>query len=167
MPGSEEAGWTRYVVRSKRGLGRDFVVLDRDETRVFLVDGKLGIPARAAIQDAGGDTLLSVRGSLRPIPKRASFADASGTTVAELRAKAFSPVKTRMTLTMTDGVEWQLEGELFEKDYTVTADGSPIIVISQKWVTIRDSYTLDVAEGISTALALGLLWTVDHWVEEH
>lgn len=159
------AGWTRYLVKSKLGLGRDFVVLDQNEAQVFFVDGKAGLPAKADVKDAAGDTVLSVRGALMPIPKRASLVDASGTTVAELKAKAFSPVKTRMTLTRADGAEWQLEGELFEKNYAITANGSPVIAISQKWVAIRNSYTLDVADGTSVALALGLLWTVDRWVE--
>jgi hypothetical protein len=33
-------------------------------------------------------------------------------------------------------------------------------------VTIRDSYTLDVREGIDPALALAIVWAVDRWVEK-
>lgn len=161
-----ESGWTRYLVKAKFGLGRDFIVLDQTETQVFYVDGKAGLPAKADVQDAEGNTVVSVRGALMPIPKRATITDAEGEHVGELKAKAFSPVKARMTLTMTDGTAWQLEGELLEKNYTVTADGAALIVISQKWMKVRDSYTLDVADGTSAALALALLWTLDRWVEQ-
>ena len=37
--------------------------------------------------------------------------------------------------------------------------------ITQKWGTIRDAYTLDVADGIDPGLALAVLWAVDGWVE--
>lgn len=153
------------MVRSKLGLGRDFIVQDKDEREVFFVDGKAGIPAKADIQDADGNVVASVRGSLVPIPKRVSIADADGEPVAELKAKAFTPIKARMTLTMADGTTWQVAGEILEKDYTVTAEGSPVLAISQKWLKVRDTYTLDLAEGTSMPIALALLWTVDRWAE--
>lgn len=162
---SAPPGWTRYVVQSKLGLGRDFIVQDEDEQQVFFVDGKAGIPAKADIQDAAGNVVASVRGSLVPIPKRVSIADAAGDPMAELKAKAFTPIKARMTLTMADGTTWQVAGEILEKDYTVTAEGSPVLAISQKWLKVRDTYTLDLAEGTSMPIALALLWTVDRWAE--
>lgn len=161
-----ESGWTRYLIKHKLGFGRDFTVLDHQEEQVFFVDGKAGFPAKADVQNADGDTLVSVRGSLKPIPKRASFLDASGEPLGELKAKAFSPVKARMTLTMTNGTAWELEGTLIEKHYTVTADGAPVVEISQQWLKIKDSYTLDIAPGIPAELALALLWTVDRWIEQ-
>ena len=82
---SAPPGWTRYVVRSKLGLGRDFIVQDEDERQVFFVDGKAGIPAKADIQDAAGNVVASVRGSMVPIPKRVSIAGAAGEPVAEIR----------------------------------------------------------------------------------
>ena len=37
------AGFTRFLMKSKFGAGRDFAVLDPDtEAQLFFVDGKLG-----------------------------------------------------------------------------------------------------------------------------
>lgn len=37
------AGWTRFLVKSKFGAGRDFVVLDpATEQQRYFVDGKIG-----------------------------------------------------------------------------------------------------------------------------
>jgi len=47
----------------------------------------------------------------------------------------------------------------------VSAGGRPAVQITQKWVTVRDTYTLDVAEGVDVGLALAILWAVDRWVE--
>ena len=38
--------------------------------------------------------------------------------------------------------------------------------INQKWVTIRDTYNLEVADGVDPGLALAVLWSVDRWVEK-
>lgn len=94
-----------------------------------------------------------------------TITDAGGAEVSSLRAKMLSPVKTRMTLELTSGAPWELEGSFIEKNYSITSDGRPIVQITQKWVTIRDNYTLDVTDGIDPGLALAVLWAVDRWVE--
>lgn len=159
-------GWTRYVVKSKFGAGRDFAVLDpTTEQRQFFIDGKMGTRPKAEIRDASDATVYTVRGTLLGIPKHITIYDAQGTEVASLRAKAFRPIKDKMTLEMASGEAWQLVGSLIEKNYSVSIGDRPIIEITQKWVTIRDAYTLDVAEGIDPGLALAMLWAVDRWVE--
>jgi hypothetical protein len=42
----------------------------------------------------------------------------------------------------------------------------PPLRVSQKWMTIKDAYTVDVADGINPGLALAVLWSVDRWVEQ-
>lgn len=158
-------GWTRYLVKSTFGAGRDFKVLDADGSQVFSVDGKMGTRPKAEVRDAADATLYEVRGHLLGIPKKMAILDSAGVDVASLSAKVFSPIKTRMTLSMADGADWALEGSFIEKDYSVTSGGGPVMQISQKWVTVRDTYTLDVADGADPGLALAVLWAVDRWVE--
>ncbi|BDZ41884.1 hypothetical protein GCM10025865_11830 [Paraoerskovia sediminicola] len=43
--------------------------------------------------------------------------------------------------------------------------GRRIVEITQKWVTVRDKYTVDVAPGTNPGFALALMWAVDRWVE--
>jgi uncharacterized protein YxjI len=160
------AGWSRFLVKSKFGAGRDFVVLEpeTDEQR-YLVDGKLGPRPKADVK-VGDDVVYEVRGKLLGIPKQMTIMDASGAEVASLKAQMFSPIKSRMTLDVSSGEPWTLEGSFLEKNYSVSSAGEPVIEISQKWVTVRDTYTLDVAKGVDPGLALAILWAVDRWVEE-
>lgn len=160
------AGFTRYLMKSTFGAGRDFAVLDPEtEDQLFLVDGKIGPRPRAEVQAKDGSVVYSVRGQLLGIPKKMSITDASGREVASLKAKKFSLVKDRMTMEMADGEPWQVEGRLIEKDYTVTSAGRDVVRITQKWVTLRDKYTVDVADGADPALAFAVVWAVDRWVE--
>ncbi|PFG44255.1 uncharacterized protein YxjI [Isoptericola jiangsuensis] len=160
------AGWSRHVVKSRFGLGRDFAVLDptTDEQRWF-VDGKVGVRPRADVQDAAGQVVYQVTGRMLGIPKHMTIARADGTEVASLRAKVFSPIKDRMTMEVPGGEPWNLTGSFIEKNYAVEAGGRPIVQITQKWVTIRDAYTLDVADGTDVGLALAVVWAIDRWVE--
>ncbi len=160
------AGWSRFLVKSRFGAGRDFAVLDpTTEAERFFVDGKVGTRPKAEIRDAAGQVVYQVRGRLLGVPKQMTITDAQGGEVASLQAKMFSPIKSRMTLTVADGASWELEGSLLEKEYAIAVEGRPVVQITQKWVTIRDAYTLDVADGTDPGLALAVLWAVDRWVE--
>ncbi|MEU2198773.1 LURP-one-related family protein [Isoptericola sp. NPDC019482] len=160
------SGWSRYVVKAKLvSMGRDFTVTDLAGADAFVVDGKVGPRERADVLDATGTVVYRVTGRVINLPKRMTITDAAGAEVAELNGKLFSPIRSKMTLTVPGGPAWELQGNLIEKEYTVTAGGAPVAVITQKWVTVRDSYTLDVAEGTDPGLALAVLWAVDRWVE--
>jgi len=159
-------GWARFLIESKFAMGRDFRALDpTTEAQVYFVDGKVNVRPVAEIQGPDGAVIFTVKGQVLAIPKRMAISDAQGQQVAELKAKAFSLVKNRMTLAFTDGSTWELTGSFIEKNYSVASNGTPVIQITQKWMTIRDRYTIDVAPGIDPALALALMWAVDRWVE--
>jgi uncharacterized protein YxjI len=158
-------GWQRFLMKSKLGIGRDFAVTDLDDAPAYVVDGKVGVRPKAEVKDSDGNVRYSLRGRLIAVPKRMEITDAAGGEVASLSSKLFSPIKSRMTLRMADGSSWQIEGSLMEKDYSISSGGEPIVRISQKWLTVRDKYTLDVADGVDPALALAIVWAVDRWVE--
>ncbi len=161
------AGTTRYVVKSKFGMGRDFEILDEGGQRAFFIDGKFGVAPLAEIQDAQGALVNKVEGKLLGIPRKMTIYDASGTEVANLKAKAFSMLKNRIELEMADGEQWHLEGDFIEKEYQVTSGDRVIIVITQKWMTVRDSYTIDIAHGTDVGVALALMWAVDQFTEKN
>ena len=65
-----------------------------------------------------------------------------------------------MEFEAVDGRHWHLEGNLIEKEYTVTSEGRTIIHVNQKWVAIRDTYAMDVDESVSPVLASAFIWGV-------
>ena len=158
-------GWSRFVMKSKFGVGRDFAVTDADDQQLFYVDGKLGATPKADIQDSAGSVVYRVHGKFLGVPKKMTIADAAGNEVASLKAKVFSPIKSKVHMELTDGSEWEIEGSLVEKNYSIECNGSKVVEISQKWVTVRDSYSLEVADGIEPAFAIAVVWAIDRWVE--
>lgn len=127
--------------------------------------GKWGARPKADVQGPDGTLIYTVTGRLFGIPKQMTIARADGTDVASLRAKAFSMIKDKMTMEVPDGEPWRLEGSFIEKNYSVSVGDRHVVQITQKWVTIRDSYTLDVADGVDVGLALAVVWAIDRWVE--
>ena len=160
-------GYSRYLMKSKFGAGRDFSVLDpQTEEQVFFVDGKIGTRPKADIQDRDGSLRYQVRGNLLGIPKRMNVLDARGTEVAHLHAQAFWFLKDKIEVMLASGEEWLLEGNLIEKNYAVNdSTGRHVVQITQKWVQIRDQYIVDVADGTDPGVAFALVWAVDRWVE--
>lgn len=160
------AGYTRYLMKSTVGMGRDFRILDPEtDKQLFFVDGKVGPRPSAEVQDADGDILYTLKGKMLGIPKAMTITDATGNEVAWLKAKAFSIVKDRMDLDVATGEPWRLEGSFLEKNYTVSSGERPIVQITQKFVTVRDTYTIDIVDGVSPGLAFAIVWAVDRWVE--
>jgi len=160
-----EPGWTQLTFKSTFGAGRDFAVFDASDTKVLFVDGKLGPTPKAEVKDADDRITYRIKGQFLGIPKRMDITDADGNEVAGLKAKMFSPIKTRMTLTLADGSTWNVEGTILEKNYTISADGSPIARISQKWVTVRDKYEVDYVSSLDPGLVMAVIWAIDRWVE--
>lgn len=161
------AGWTRYIVKSKFAMGRDFAVLDpATEQQVYYVDGKLGWRAQCEVRDAADTPLYRIRGNLMGIPKEVTISDGSGAEIAHLKAKLFSPIRSQMTITMASGEEWKLVGSVLEKEYTVTAGDQPVITITQKWMTVRDQFVIDIGPGVDPGIALAIMWSVDRFVEQ-
>jgi uncharacterized protein YxjI len=151
--------------KSKFGAGRDFAVFDESDNQVLFVDGKIGATPKAEVKDAHDQVVYKVKGQFLGIPKKMDVTDASGAEVASLKAKMFSPIKSRMTMTMADGSTWEVEGTIMEKNYTISSNGSPVARVSQKWMTVRDKYAVEYLSSLDAALVMAVIWAIDRWVE--
>ncbi|WP_062306535.1 LURP-one-related/scramblase family protein [Demequina subtropica] len=160
-------GFTRFLMKSKFGAGRDFRILEpATEADLFLVDGKMGPRPRADVLDAAGTKLFDVTGRMMGIPKRMDVTDAAGAQVAHLHAQPFKFIKDKIDVTLASGEQWLLEGNVIEKDYTLRdGQGQVMVQITQKWLTVRDKYTIDVRDGVEPGLAFAIVWAIDRWVE--
>ncbi|WP_159449097.1 LURP-one-related/scramblase family protein [Demequina sp. NBRC 110055] len=160
-------GYQRFLMKSKFGAGRDFQILDpTSEEQLFFVDGKVGPRPKCDVLGSDGVVVASVRGKMLGIPKRMDVVDADGEQVAHLHSPAFNFIKDKVEITLASGEEWLLKGNIIEKDYAVhDAQGTLRIQITQKWLTVRDRYTIDVADGTPPPLAFALVWALDRWVE--
>lgn len=159
--------WVTFTVKSRMAMGRDFDVSDADTGEVrYAIDGKMGMRPSAEIREPSGCIAYNLRGSLMGIPKTMKITDSAGALVGSLKAKFFSPIKAEMSLETEDGRSWHLLGSFLEREYEVTVDDQPAIRIRQRVLNVRDTFTMEVADGVDPGLAAGIMWAVDRFVEQ-
>ena len=66
-----------------------------------------------------------------------------------------------------EGAGWDVEGDVWAHEYTVSHDGEPIVRISREWFTWGDSYVLDVDDPSRELQALSLVLAMDCAMEKN
>jgi len=152
-----------YVIREKFfSIGDDFDVLDEHGDKVFHVDGKvLSVRDKVVIEDLHGQELASVHRhlvSLRPTYE----IRIGGETAAEVKKKLFTPFREKFTIDVPGPDDLEMRGDLLDHEYTIERGGDEVAAVSKRWLTIRDTYAVQIAAGqdplliICSVLALDL-----------
>ena len=129
-------GFTRFLMKSKFGAGRDFAVLDPNtEAQLYFVDGKVGPRPKAEVQAGDGSVDLQRAGT----PARHPEEDGD-----HRRLRHRGPVAEVEEVHDRQGQDDDGDGQrralaahrpVHRENYTVTSGGRDIVRISQKWVT--------------------------------
>lgn len=142
------------------------------------------------IRNEQGDNLLEVTGRLIGIRDKLTLRDQQGNVAATITkhlialrptytiARPGQPdaiVKKDFINILREGFSVDLEGDLpdlriqgniFEHSYTIVQQGVTVAQVSKKWVSLRDSYVVDVAEGEDAVLLLACAIVVDRITHE-
>jgi uncharacterized protein YxjI len=162
------AGWKRFLIRNKYGVDRDFAVVDEQREQVLYVASGfwLGSIGRVRQGDRTGTTLYRLNGHLLNLPRTMEVRDPSGGHVARVRAAWRHPADSPITIRLASGTQWRTVGSLSDRQYAVIADEQSIVEVDRKSVQIRDSYTVDVADGTDPALAIALVWAIEDVLDD-
>lgn len=164
----ETPGWTRLVLRTRPGVDRDCAVLDANKEQVLYIASSFFLPSIGEVraQDRDGAPLYVLRGRLLAIHRHIAIRAPDGSTVARVRAAWRSPWKGPIRVRLSDGTQWETDGSLAKRQYVLADAGKPIVNVDQKWVQIRDSCKVDVADGIDPALAAAVVWAIDDLLDD-
>jgi uncharacterized protein YxjI len=77
--------------------------------------------------------------------------------VAEI-VKEFTFFHSRYTI---GGLGWDVEGDFFEHDYSISHEGREIVTIHKEWLTWGDCYALDIADPKDAVTALAVVLAID------
>ena len=131
----------------------------KDETGMdrYFVEGKvLSLGKKLHVMDAQGNEVAFVRQKvLSFLPT--FFVEIGGNEVAQIKKK-FTFLKPRY---IVEGPGWDVQGDLLDHDYVITAADQPIVSIHKKWMSWGDSYELDIAYGANEILALAVVLAID------
>ncbi len=58
-------------------------------------------------------------------------------------------------------VGWDIDGDFFAHDFSISREGREIVVIHKEWLTWGDCYVLDIADPRDTVTALAVVLAID------
>ena len=127
-------GEDRYFVEGQFiSLGKKLHIYDRNENEVAFVKQKV----------------------VALMPK--FFVEIGGEDVAEI-VKKFTLFKPKYVV---NGPDWDVQGDMWSHNYTITKNGAPIVAIHKQWMAWGDTFELDIAPGADEVLALAVVLAID------
>lgn len=158
--------------------------------RFILKERLFSIRESYYIRDEAGNELFEVTGRLISLRDQLVLRDGQGNILATITQKllALRPIYTISRPDQPDAVvkkdfinilregfsvdmagnlpDLRIQGDILEHNYTITRDGIVVAEASKKWISLRDSYTVDVAADEDTVLMLACAIVVDRITHE-
>ncbi len=152
----------RYIIRERLiRLGEDSDITDDQGQRVYHVDGKvLTLHNTLIIRDLEGAEVAKVERQLIALRAtyRISFPGQEQTVV---RQRIFSPFVDRFTIDVPGPHDLHVTGSLFEHEYKIERDGRTVATVSKRWISLTETYGVEIAEGADDLLILTSVLALD------
>jgi uncharacterized protein YxjI len=135
----------RLLVRERLfALGEDYWIKDEDGHGLFLVDGKaMRLRSTFELKDAEGHVLVEIRQKLVSL-RDTMVIERGGEQLAEVRRKRLSLLRNHYRVTLADGTGLDVSGRITDREFAVEYDGELLAQVSRRWLTVRDTYGIDI-----------------------
>ncbi|MFB7913599.1 LURP-one-related/scramblase family protein [Streptomyces sp. NPDC056061] len=135
----------RFQVRERLfAIGDDYWIEDADGRKVFLVDGKaMRVRDTFELKDAEGRVLVEIRQKLLSL-RETMLIERDGEQLAKVKRKRLSLLRNHYRVTLVDGTELDVSGKILDREFAIDYDGELLAQISRRWLTVRDTYGIDV-----------------------
>ncbi|WP_250008895.1 LURP-one-related/scramblase family protein [Actinoplanes sp. M2I2] len=151
-----------YVIRERFfSIGDDFDVLDEHGAKLLHVDGKVfSVRNKVVIEDPSGQEVASLHRHL--VALRPTYEiRIGGEKAAEVRKKLFTPFREKFTIDVPGPDDLEMKGNLLDHEYVIERGGEEVAAVSKRWLTIRDTYAVQIAAGIEPLLVIGSALALD------
>ncbi|MET7647995.1 LURP-one-related family protein [Streptomyces sp. NPDC005426] len=135
----------RLLVRERLfGIGDDYWIEDADGRKVFLVDGKaMRMRDTFELKDAEGRIVVEIKQKLLSL-RDTMLIERDGEQLAKVKRKRLSLLRNHYRVTLVDGTELDVSGKILDREFAVDYDGELLAQISRRWLTVRDTYGIDI-----------------------
>lgn len=152
----------RYTMKQKFwSLGQDYVIRDDNGSVAYKVSGKLlSLKDRFTLTDADGNEVGRIEQklvSLRP----AYTVEQNGKVIATIKKKMFTVLRDRFIIDVTGPDDLEAVGNILDHEYTMRRGREEVAVVSKRWLSVTDSYGVEVADGEDPFLALASAVVID------
>ena len=135
----------RFRVRERLfAIGDDYWIEDADGHKVFLVDGKaMRVRDTFELKDTRGRVLIEIRQKLLSL-RDTMLIERDGEQLAKIKRKRLSLLRNHYRVTLVDGTELDVSGKILDREFAIEYDGELLAQISRRWLSVRDSYGIDI-----------------------
>jgi uncharacterized protein YxjI len=90
----------------------------------------------------------------------------NGKTVATVKKALLTPLRERFSIEVEDGEDMEAKGNIVDHEYEIDRNGDEVVQVSKRWLRMRDTYGIAVAEGQDDALILAVTVCIDQMSHE-
>ena len=153
----------RYKIRQNLiSIGDDFWIEDAEGKRVFKVDGKvLRIRKTLIFEDLKGNKLCQIKERLLSIKDTMVIEDANGKDLATVKKALIAPLRDRWNVNVKNGPDLDVQGNILDHEYSIKQGRSKIAEVSKKWLSLTDTYGVEIDPGQNDILILAVAIAID------
>jgi uncharacterized protein YxjI len=158
----------RFLVRDRiLGIGEDYWIEDEHGAKVFLVDGKaMRLRDTFELKDTHGRVLIDIHQKMLAL-RDTMVIERGGEALAKIRRKRLSLLRNHYRVSLVDGTELDVSGKILDREFAVEYDGELLAVISRRWLSVVDTYGLDIVrDDADPALLIAVAVCVIHMAEK-
>jgi uncharacterized protein YxjI len=154
---------TRYKIRQKMfSIGDDFWIENQEGQRVFKVDGKaLRLRKTLIFEDMGGNKLAKIQERLLTFKDTMVVEDADGNQMAVIKKGLIAPLGDHWTVKVRGGPDLDVQGNILDLEYSIMQRRNKIAEVSKKWLSLTDTYGVEVDDGQNDILILAVAIAID------
>ena len=137
-------------------------IFDEHGNAVFTAVGEVfSLGRRMHIYDDTNNEVAFIQQRLlRLLPRFSVYI--GGQYIADI-VKEFTLLKPRYYI---EGIDWQINGDFFEHDYSISCGGQYIASIHKRWMSWGDSYEIDIAYDRDIVMALAVIIAIDCVIDQ-
>lgn len=153
----------RYKIRQKMiSIGDDFWIENQEGQRVFKVDGKaLRLRKTLFFEDMNGQKLAKIQERLLAIKDTMAVEDPDGNQLAVIKKGLFAPLGDHWTVNVRGGPDLEVQGNILDYEYGIHEKRRKIAEVSKKWLSLTDTYSVEIDDGQNDILILALVIAID------
>ncbi|MFH8975022.1 LURP-one-related/scramblase family protein [Streptomyces sp. NPDC017890] len=158
----------RFLVYDRLlGIGDDYWIEDDSGNKAYLVDGKaMRLRDTWELKDTQGRVLIDIHQKMFTL-RDTMVIERGGEPLARIRRKRLSLLRNHYLVSLADGTELDVSGKILDREFAVEYDGELLAVVSRRWLTLRDTYGVDVVrDDADPALLIALTVCVIHLAEK-
>lgn len=151
-----------YIIRERFfRLGEDSDITDESGKPVLQVDGKVfSLRDELIIRDTAGQEVATVHRKLLSFRPTYEIS-VGGRDVAEVRKHFFTPFTDKFTIDIPGPEDLEMSGDLFDHEFTIRLGDRTVATVSKQWLSFRDTYGVDIADGEDELLILASVLALD------